>query len=1675
MKNAMSTAEDNLVKALDYLLYLDKLRAAAILTLTDHRLPVFHEHEFQGLPGIETNLTDGATEVWLQVRRLRAQPPPQPEPFLALWLDLPNDPVRHPLLAEHIELGRRQVPAELATRLPPLAPGADADSRPGRPERPNGPEVEPMAERLELRLDDFPEVRERFSRYLNQEWTPWAEQEAPKRRSIKLYDRLFSLLQDAEVGGSEEGAIEVAWGVGLALWDHKDSGKRINYPIISRTVEIHVEETSMALRVLPTEREPEVHVDGFKEIGIESADLLHKRARTELDAADRTLSPLDPESFQGILRFAAGHLDTQGVYWPDAARDVMDRQLPQPQSHLIVTDGWVIFARKRSTSFIAADVERLKQAVQTADELPAAATLIVTEPPNENAERQLRRYRGLCAFGGIGDTAARTEDAGDLYFPKPFNAEQVKIIEQLDHAPGVVVQGPPGTGKTHTIANIICHYLALGKRVLVTAQHEAPLAVLQEQIPEALRPLTISLLTSEREGLRQLEQAVRKIADKTRQLDVHALERDVKSEMARIDRLHQRLAAIDQELRAMATSQTSATPFFGASLQPEDLARRVVASAETHQWFPDQLAGDDSTLPGFKDADIDELRAARLRLGNDLCYLDCRIPDTAMLPLADDIAALHGELIRLGEVQRLVDAPGAVPALREYSVAAIARLQSLRERVIDVQNHLQVADRAAWAFVARPLLASTTGPVGQHIKRWVKETLDLEKARQALLGDAVEIPAEAQTSAALYQAVKNAADGKRPFPLLRGDNAAKSAFRQVTRHGVPPTSTDDWKPVLSHLDNVRWAAKLAATWDQLRQEFDGPPSDGNGLGAVRGMYRHAQALLALWRVDERLAGPLAAQVEEVFANATDFVDATQGLTQMQRLLDAVDTHLEHSRLRSAQNTVAAVREQFVGCSGPVVDDAKRLLLETIGLAAIPADEARTRWQAIVSELRRVAALHGDLASVQLITQQIAESGATRWADVLRAEIVDAEWDSWLPVDWRSAWEWSRARGYLDAIGGRERLMRLSQERLSVEADLRSAYVRVVELRTWGALAELPPAISAALNAYLAAVTRIGAATGIRTTRYRRDAREAMSKAYGATPCWIMAHWRVSEALPARLGLFDLVVIDEASQSDIRALPAILRAKKLLIVGDDKQVSPSDVGVKETDIVELRTRFLSTFPYPQHFLPGSSIYDLGSTMFASAVIRLREHFRCVEPIIAFSNRHFYDGEIRPLRIPKPSERLDPPLVDVYVRGGYRKGKSKLNKPEADAIVAEIKQLTADPTIGERSIGVVSLLGAEQAKYIQDRLLETLGEERFIRHRIRCGDAMHFQGKEADIVLVSMVDAGRITAATGRVYEQRYNVACSRARDRLYVFHSFAREQLKDSDLRAKVLDHLARPLGDTQVLAADLRTLCESDFEREVFDALVQRGYRVVPQVRAGGFRIDLVVEGADDRRLAIECDGDRYHGVEQWIADVERQRVLERMGWHFWRCWASSWVAEQDACLAELIDTLDGHGISAWSTDSGAVPTSLAEHRIVEPESDEESAEDEPRETNAADTVRIAPAAAPEPPEPALARAEATPIVESAAVDDLSSGRCVELNDIVDYVQESKPEQRLSVSVVSGVSQPRYGVVNQHTPLGSALLGATPGDVVEVRLPHGIELIKIVGICAPGEISQARRSASEAR
>jgi very-short-patch-repair endonuclease/transcription elongation GreA/GreB family factor len=189
---------------------------------------------------------------------------------------------------------------------------------------------------------------------------------------------------------------------------------------------------------------------------------------------------------------------------------------------------------------------------------------------------------------------------------------------------------------------------------------------------------------------------------------------------------------------------------------------------------------------------------------------------------------------------------------------------------------------------------------------------------------------------------------------------------------------------------------------------------------------------------------------------------------------------------------------------------------------------------------------------------------------------------------------------------------------------------------------------------------------------------------------------------------------------------------------------------------------------------------------------------------------------------------------------------------------------------------------------------------------CGDSATLQGDERDIVFISMIaDRARKQSQTSTQYQQRFNVALSRARDRMVLVRSVKEEELNPKDLKSKVIGHFREPMPNVVNPSAELVDLCQSEFERAVFMALIERGYRVIPQVGAVGFSIDMVVEGEGGRRLAVECDGDRYHGPERWADDMRRQRILERVGWSFWRCFGSNYQIDQQGVMDDLIQTLD--------------------------------------------------------------------------------------------------------------------------------------------------------------------------
>ncbi len=594
----------------------------------------------------------------------------------------------------------------------------------------------------------------------------------------------------------------------------------------------------------------------------------------------------------------------------------------------------------------------------------------------------------------------------------------------------------------------------------------------------------------------------------------------------------------------------------------------------------------------------------------------------------------------------------------------------------------------------------------------------------------------------------------------------------------------------------------------------------------------------------------------------------------------------------------------------------------------------------------------------------------------------------------------------------------------------------------------------------------------------------------------MPHYRVSESLPAELGAFDLVIIDEASQSDFSALPTLLRAQKVLIFGDDKQVPPEGVGLEEDKIRNLMARFLGNQveTFRAQMTPERSIYDLCKVVFAGYSVMLKEHFRCVGPIIEYSKREFYNHELKPLRLPKASERIDPPLIDVFIEDGFICKTDNTNTPEARFIVDEILAICADQAMIHRTIGVVSLLGDKQALKIWKMLEQELGPEKIAKFKIACGDARTFQGKERNIMFLSMVIAHNetITPILRGTYAQYFNVAASRARDRMYLVRSVGLDALTETDeLRRGLVSHFAHPFSQEEKQVDDLRELCESPFERQMYDELTGRGYRVKPQVKAGDFRIDMVVEGDNDARLAVECDGDRYHGPEKWDEDMFQQRILERAGWQFWRCFASIFVMHREEVLQDLVQILTDHGVHPIGADRArrSVYIEYRAYSASKAEDKQQGFENEEiqEKANAPDTgsvliietptdkFQIIDEIAPLPPldekedetdsEDFIKDDAVAPLPPLDEKEDETDSLRAQVGDFIDYIDLSIPNHRYHIWIALGQDGQDADKINEAALISQCMLKMKEGDTIEFNVPERPQRrLKIIKISRPTDL-----------
>jgi very-short-patch-repair endonuclease len=734
-------------------------------------------------------------------------------------------------------------------------------------------------------------------------------------------------------------------------------------------------------------------------------------------------------------------------------------------------------------------------------------------------------------------------------------------------------------------------------------------------------------------------------------------------------------------------------------------------------------------------------------------------------------------------------------------------------------------------------------------------------------------------------------------------------------------------------------ADLAARWDRQVGTLGAPYSSEMGEEVEKTLMQFCDSIEECLGWHEQTWLQLRGQLEDhgfswdkLLAEQPAVVGADGelmriGLAVTDSLLPIMDSRFKKLRLLQLNQELRDLKDRLK-LAARLAKSSKA----TTQLLAAVKDEDSSRYREAYEHLLELKSRQADLDLRRSLLAKL-ETAAPAWAGAVRNRTgVHGRGEP--PRDPPSAWTWRQLNEELDRRAGVSlEALQAKSEKLSEQ--LRRTTVGLIDKSAWSAQARrTSPRQRQALVGWLDTIRRIGKGHGVRVALLRAEAAHKMIECRGAVPVWVMPLSRVVENFDPRVTRFDVVIIDEASQSDVMALVALYLGKTVLVVGDHEQVSPSAVGQDLGIIQNLIFQYLPGIPNADLYDGQISIYDLARQSFGGTTC-LVEHFRCVPEIIQFSNMISYDWRIKPLR-DASRVRLLPRTIAHRVSGSSRDGK--INRKEALAVASllaaamEHREYKKNDAGQPLSFGVVSLVGDEQAIEIDNLLRKHISPDRYELHRVLCGNAAQFQGDERDVIFISLVDTaqrGPLSLRDQELFKQRFNVAASRARDQMWVVHSLnPHNDLKADDLRRQLIEHAQDPSRLMRALE-EKEKRSQSVFEREVMKRLIAAGYSVAPQWRVGSFRIDLVVEG-DGKRLAIECDGDRYHPLEKLSDDMDRQSVLERMGWIFTRIRGTEFFRSPDRAMKPVFEKLQFLEISATGATSGPAHQASASTELID-------------------------------------------------------------------------------------------------------------------------------------------------
>ena len=1335
-------------------------------------------------------------------------------------------------------------------------------------------------------VDITPEIEGKIQEELEKREL-WIEKQLAIEEVRNFFDTLY--IKYLELNKETE-TLELVIGNGIV----RIKEQNIYYPVLLKKIKIdfNAKDNILILSDPHTNESfyPNLYTNFLNEIG----DIhLENVFELEKEVKERNLHPLNRKETVDFFKKFIHSLTNRGFFIEDG--DIEDLK---EYGDIFIEDNPLIFIRKKETGIVKA-IENITEKIENSGEIPAHLYELVgvaSEEENENTEKDFREE--------------------EILFVKDANTEQINIAKQIEKNNAVVVQGPPGTGKTHTIANLLGHFLAQGKNVLVTSQTKKALRVLKEKIPKSIQGLCISILDDDNSDMRK---SVETISEKLGNFTSEKLKKEVEElEKIRIKECND-LENITDQMCGIRYRESKSIDFNGETFSIKDIAKYLRENPEIigkipgkiSELVPCPITNDEFSFLKTKyrqQVSENEEKEIVLGLNNISDYLDI----SEFEELVNDKKHTWKELEKL-----LNDNSFNIDSNILYvNGKEIIDLKKFKENY-DVRQTIPkelTEDMEKWKVD----VAISGGTDNGNKINWqnfiedIKELHEyLNNLRPKLFKKRIDF-----SGIALPDAVKMIQELKNAFNnpgLMFGLNVKKAKNRigsRITLNEETVKDVAECNLLLEYFNLLIQEKELKESWKELIENNGGISADSLGGSFIDYAFESVKEIEYFLNWNYKEKAQLLKNIENLGINRNClFKETNISMEEIKDILNSAKNIEKVMEIGSKALILSEKEEKYSLYTEKIKNITKKdsILDEKIKNAVV--NEEIKEYSKNLKQLEILSAKQEYYKKREDILERINKTAFKWYEELKNGKIEEIE-------DICEVWKWKQLSQELEKLE-KEPYEDLEKKAFEKRENIKKATLELVEKKSWYHVLNFIEKkenlmVSQALRGWEQTIQKIGKGTGKNASLYRKQAKEKMNICQKAVPAWIMPMNKVIDTLNPAENKFDVIIIDEASQSDISSLVLLYMAKKVIIVGDDKQVSPLDIGVSVEKVNSLREKYI------KGKIINDDLYGLNSSLYSVAAttyrpLMLKEHFRCVPEIIGYSNKTSYDLKIKPLR-ESGSSNLKPAVINYKVPG-MRDEKRKINELEAKTVVSLIKACMEMKEYADSSFGVISLLGDEQSDLIQKMIVEKIDVTDIEKHYILCGNSSHFQGDERDVIFLTMVDSNSgevplrvMTDGTESARKKRYNVAASRAKNQMWVVNSLdVDNDLKTGDIRKKFLEYVSSP--KEMLLTEEMEKNSESIFEEKIAKYLISEGYHIEQQWEAGLYKIDMVAL-FQDKKVAIECDGEKWHSTEEQIReDMERQNVLERCGWEFIRIRGSRYFKNPEFTMKALIEELNRKGI----------------------------------------------------------------------------------------------------------------------------------------------------------------------